>query len=145
MRKPKLVISSCLLGLPARYNGENIVHPLIDALEEKYELIAICPETLGGLSIPREPAELRGSRVLTKSGQDVTQEYEAGAGIALDIAKGLSIKKAVLKERSPSCGYGLIHDGTFTDGMVEGNGICAKLFLENGIEIFRESDIEKLL
>ena len=145
MRKPKLIISSCLLGLPARYNGEKTIHPLIEALEEKYELIAVCPETLGGLEIPREPAELRGVRVLTKSGQDVTEEYERGAAIALDIAKGLSIKKAVLKERSPSCGYGLIHDGTFTDGMVEGNGICVKLFLENGIEIFRESDIEKLL
>lgn len=145
MRKPKLVISSCLLGLPARYDGEKTVHPLIGALEEKYELIAICPETLGGLSVPREPAELHGKRVLTKSGQDVTQEYEKGAGIALDIAKGLAIKKAVLKERSPSCGYGLIHDGTFTEGMVKGNGVCAELFLQNGIEIFRESDIEQLL
>lgn len=145
MRKQKLMISSCLLGLPAKYNGEQIVHPLIEALEEKYDLIAICPETLGGLGIPREPAELRGSRALTKSGQDVTQEYETGAGVALDIAKGLSIKKAVLKERSPSCGHGLIHDGTFTDGMVEGDGICTKLFIKNGIEVFRESDIEKLL
>ena len=145
MRKQKLIISSCLLGLPAKYNGEQIVHPLIKALEEKYDLIAVCPETLGGLPIPREPAELRGRRVLTKSGQDVTQEYETGAGVALDIAKGLSIKKAALKERSPSCGHKLIHDGTFTDGMVEGEGVCAKLFLENGIEIFRESDIEELL
>ncbi|NCB42300.1 MAG: DUF523 domain-containing protein [Clostridia bacterium] len=145
MRKPKLLISSCLLGLPAKYNGERVIHPLIDALEEKYELIAICPETLGGLQIPREPAELRGSRVVSKSGQDVTSEYEKGAGVALDIAKGLSIKKAILKERSPSCGHGLIHDGTFTDGMVEGDGVCTKLFLENGIEVFRESDIEELL
>lgn len=145
MRKPKLIISSCLLGLPAKYNGERIVHPMIQALEEKYKLIAVCPETLGGLQIPREPAELRGNRVLTKGGQDVTQEYETGAGVALDIAKGLSIKKAVLKERSPSCGYELIHDGTFTGGMVQGHGVCAKLFIENGIEIFRESDIEDLL
>lgn len=145
MRKPKLIISSCLVGLPARYNGEKVVHPLIDALEEKYDLIAVCPETLGGLDIPREPAELRGGRVITKSGQDVTQEYEKGAAIALDIAKGLSIKKAVFKERSPSCGYGLIHDGTFTDGMVKGHGVCTRLFLENGIEIFTENDIKKLL
>lgn len=145
MRKPKLIISSCLLGLPAKYNGEQVIHPLIEALEEKYELIAVCPETLGGLDVPREPAELRGVRVLTKSGQDVTEEYEKGARVALDIAKGLSIKKAILKERSPSCGHGLIHDGTFTDGMIEGEGVCAKLFLENGIDIFRESDIEKLL
>jgi uncharacterized protein YbbK (DUF523 family) len=145
MRKPKLIISSCLLGLPAKYNGEKNVHPLIDVLEEKYELIAVCPETLGGLEIPRDPAELRGNRVITKSGIDVTPEYEKGARVALDIAKGLSIKKSVLKERSPSCGHGLIHDGTFTEGMVEREGVCAKLFLENGIEIFRESDIKKLL
>jgi uncharacterized protein YbbK (DUF523 family) len=145
MRKPRLLISSCLLGLPSRYNGENTVHPLISALEEKYELIAICPETLGGLEVPREPAEIRGTRVVNRAGQDVTPEFEKGAGIALDIAKGLSVKKAVLKERSPSCGHGLIHDGTFTQGMVEGDGICAGLFLKNGIEIFGETEIEKLL
>lgn len=145
MRKPKILISSCLLGLPARYNGERLVHPMIDALEEKYELIAICPETLGGLEVPRPPAEIVGKRVINKEGRDVTYEYEEGAQRALDIAKGLSVRIAVLKERSPSCGHGWIHDGTFSDGMVAGDGICARLFLENGIRVVGETEIAAML
>jgi uncharacterized protein YbbK (DUF523 family) len=145
MRKPKILISSCLLGLPARYSGERQEHPMIEALEEKYELIAVCPETLGGLEIPRPPAEIIGKRVINKEGLDVTQEYEEGAQRVLDIAKGLSIKIAVFKERSPSCGHGWIHDGTFTDGMVEADGVCAKLLIENGIQVLGESQIGELL
>ncbi|HHX92697.1 MAG TPA: DUF523 domain-containing protein [Clostridiales bacterium] len=145
MRKPKILISSCLLGLPARYNGAQEVHPFVEALEEKYELIAVCPEMLGGLAVPRPPAEIVGKRVIDKEGRDVTYEYEEGAQRVLDIAKGLSIKLAVFQERSPSCGHGWIHDGTFTDGMVEGDGICAKLLLENGIRIVGDSRIEELL
>ncbi len=145
MRKPKILISSCLLGLPARYNGERQAHPMIEALEEKYELIAVCPETLGGLEIPRPPAELIRRRVVDREGRDVTYEYETGAQRVLDIAKGLSIRTALLKERSPSCGHSWIHDGTFTGGMVEGDGICARLLMENGIRIFGESQIEELL
>ena len=145
MRKPKILISSCLLGLPARYNGEQLMHPIIEALEEKYELIAVCPETLGGLEIPRPPAEIIGKRVINKEGLDVTQEYEEGAQRTLDIAKGLSIKIAVFKERSPSCGHGWIHDGTFTDGMVEADGVCTRLLIENGIEVLGESRISELL
>ena len=145
MRKPKILISSCLLGLPARYNGERQVHPLIDALEEKYELIAVCPETLGGLEIPRPPAEIVGKRVIDREGRDVTYEYEEGAQRTLDIAKGLSIKIAVFKERSPSCGRGWIHDGTFTDGMVEADGVCTRLLLKNGIRAVGESRIAELL
>ncbi len=145
MRKPKLLISSCLLGLPARYNGERQTHPMIDALVEKYELIAICPETLGGLEVPRPPAEIVGKRVINKEGRDVTYEYEEGARRALDIAKGLSVRIAVLKERSPSCGHGWIHDGTFTDGMVAGDGVCAGLFLKNGIRVIGETEITALL
>ncbi len=145
MRKPKILVSSCLLGLPARYNGAQDVHPLIEALEEKYELIAVCPETLGGLPIPRPPAEIVGKRVIDKEGTDVTHEYEEGAQRVLDIAKGLSIRLAVFQERSPSCGHGLIHDGTFTDGMVEGDGVCARLLLENGIRVVGHTHIEELL
>lgn len=145
MRKPKILISSCLLGLPARYNGERQVHPMIEALEEKYELIAVCPETLGGLEIPRPPAEILFNRVVDREGRDVTHEYETGAQRVLDIAKGLSIRTAVFKERSPSCGRGWIHDGTFTGGMVEGDGVCTRLLLENGIRVLGESQIGELL
>lgn len=51
------------------------------------------------------------------------------------MAKKLGVKKAILKSRSPSCGYGEIGDGTFTHHMTEGDGVTAELLKKNGIEI----------
>ena len=54
-------------------------------------------------------------------------------------------KKAILKEKSPSCGCGKIYDGTFSRNLTDGNGVTANLLIDNGIEIFGESEIEKFL
>ncbi len=51
----------------------------------------------------------------------------------------------MLKERSPSCGKGIIHDGTFSGGLTEGDGITAALFAANGITVIGESGIGELL
>src|SRR5699024_9163468 len=82
----------------------------------------VCPEVMGGLSTPREPAEVIGgdgrdvlfgkAKVMTQSGKDVTAEYVAGAYRALERAKKVNASIIVLKEYSPSCGSQLIYDGT---------------------------------
>ena len=48
---------------------------------------------------------------------------------------------AVLKARSPSCGYRFIYDGTFTSTLVSGNGFACQLILDNNIEVLTEEDI----
>ena len=63
---------------------------------------------------------------------------------ALKIAKLYNCKKAILKEKSPSCGCGKIYDGTFSRNLIVGNGVTADLLLKNGIEVFGESEIDKL-
>ena len=145
MRKKKILISNCLLGIPCRYDGSCKKIDCLDALEDRYNLIGVCPEELGGLEPPREPAEIFLGRVLTKSGRDVTYEYDYGADVVLSIAKGHAITRAILQDRSPSCGCGVIHNGKFDGGLVEGDGVTTKLLKANGIEVIPASETEKLL
>ena len=140
-----ILISGCLLGLKCRYDAKEKKLPEIEKLMELYNLIPICPEQLGGLPTPRIPAERVKDRVITQAGADVTEEYQLGAKEALKIAKLYNCKKAILKEKSPSCGYGKIYDGTFSRNLTDGNGVTTNLLIDNGIEIFGESEIEKFL
>ena len=140
-----ILISGCLLGLKCRYDGKEKKLPEIEKLIKLYNLIPVCPEQLGGLPTPRIPAERVKDRVITQAGADVTEEYQLGAKEALKIAKLYNCKKAILKEKSPSCGYGKIYDGTFSRNLTDGNGVTANLLIDNGIEIFGESEIEKFL
>ncbi len=143
--REKLLISACLLGRNCKYNGGNNYTPLTEALKERYELVPVCPECLGGLPIPHEPSERVGDRVLSKSGADVTAAFQRGAEKTLALALQHGVKKAVLKERSPSCGCGSIYDGTFTGTVVSGSGVAAELLLAHGVEIYGESRMEELL
>lgn len=141
----KLLISNCFLGNNCKYNGGNNYLSKINELKEKYILIPICPEVDGGLSTPREPSEIKGNKVYSKSGIDVTSYFERGALKALQTAKKEGITKALLKESSPSCGKSLIYDGSFTGNKIIGMGITARLLLSSGIKIYTENEIDKLL
>ena len=140
----KLLISACLLGVSCRYDGKSKPNENVIKLMEKYELVPVCAEIMGGLPTPRVPAEISGEKVITKDGRDVTQEYIKGAKEVLRLGKLFGAKKALLKEKSPSCGSGIIHNGKFDGGLVPGFGKTAALLIENGFEVFGESDIEKL-
>ena len=145
--KEKLLISACLLGFCCKYDGG--ANPLpgetLAALRSRYTLIPVCPETAGGLPIPRAPSERRDGRVLSREGNDVTGEYEKGARIALRLAGRFGCRKALLKERSPSCGAGEIYDGSFSHVRVPGDGVTAELLREAGLELYGESEIENLI
>lgn len=141
----KLLISACLLGVSCRYDGASKPIGSIGKLMEKYELIPVCAEIFGGLSTPRVPAEISGEKVLTKDGKDVTEEYMKGANEVLRLGKLFGAKKALLKERSPSCGSGIIHNGKFDGGLVPGFGKTAELLLSEGFEVFGESQIDELI
>ncbi len=141
----KLLISACLLGVSCRYDGKSKPVSETQKLFEKYELIPVCAEIFGGLPTPRVPAEICGEKVVTSGGRDVTAEYLKGAEEVLRLGKLFGAKKALLKERSPSCGSGIIHNGKFDGGLVPGFGKTAALLLENGFEVFGETQIEELL
>lgn len=144
----KMLISACLLGISSRYDGRSktvIDGETMKRLSEKYELVPFCPEIYGGLPTPRVPSERVGDRVVMKDGTDVTENYAKGANEALLLCRLLGIKKALLKERSPSCGKNVIYDGSFTGVLTERDGVAAELLISEGIEVFTESDVAQLL
>ncbi len=143
--KEPLLISACLLGIPCRYDGKEKPFEHLQKLQERYTLIPVCPEQLGGLPTPRTPAERQNGAVITAEGADVTAEYTAGAESALRLARISGCRKALLKERSPSCGSKEIYDGTFSRNRIPGMGITAQLLTEKGLTVFGESQWEELL
>lgn len=146
MTKPALLISACLLGTPCRYDGKSV--PLestyLTSLGEKYRLVPVCPEQLGGLPTPRLPSEIRGVEVVRRDGENVTANYSLGARKALEIAVQSGCTLALLKEKSPSCGAYFIYDGSFSGKLMPGMGVTAKLLSQNGIEVFGESAVLSL-
>ena len=102
--------------------------------------MAVCPEVLGGLPVPRPPCEIVFGRVVDTGGADKTAEFTEGAEKTLALAEKHSICVAILKERSPSCGVSRIYDGTFNEALVPGEGITAALLKKKGILVYSEDD-----
>ena len=141
----KILISACLIGDNCKYDGGNNLNPHIETLLEKYELIPVCPEVEGGLPTPRNPSEIKGDRVVMDNQRDVTREFELGARKALMLCLFLKIKIAILKERSPSCGTHQVHGGSFSNKLIDGMGVTARLLKDNGIKVYSEDEIKELL
>ncbi len=150
-KQAKRLVSACLLGINCRHNCQNNFDEKVMWLAAKEMLIPVCPEQLGGLGTPREPMEIikgGGSEVLdgkamvvNRSGKDVTENLVKGAEEVLKIAKFLGVKDAILKARSPSCGCGKIYSGTFSDRLVEGDGVTAALLKRSGFHIITEDEL----
>ena len=137
----KFVVSACLMGDNCKYNGgNNYSKEILDYLKDK-EYVKICPECLGGLSTPRVTSEICGDKVINKDGIDVTNEYNKGALESLKIAKDFKADIAILKSNSPSCGCGMIYDGTFSKKLINGDGVTTKLFKEHGIKVISSDNI----
>lgn len=131
-KKKPILISACLIGINCRYDGTNALNKKLIKRYAKECLIPVCPEQLGGLPTPRTEAEIRGKDVIDKNGRVATREFKKGAKEVLKIAKLLGAKKAVLKEKSPSCGVKLIYKN---GKLVKGQGITTRLLKDNGIEV----------
>lgn len=136
------MVSACLMGENCKYNGGNNLNEKVLNYVKGHQIITVCPEVMGGLPTPRIPAEIVNSVVTAKDGRNVDKEFRAGAEIALQIAKENQVDLVILQSRSPSCGPKQIYDGSFSGKKIEGQGVFAKLLIENG---FRVIDVEDLL
>ncbi len=144
-------MSACLLGINCKHDGQNNLNEKVTRLAAKEVLFPVCPEQLGGLGTPREPMRIIGgggsevldgkARVMNDSGKDVTENLVRGAEEVLKFAKSLGVEEAILKARSPSCGCGKIHSGTFPDRLVEGDGVTTALLKRSGIRVITEDDL----
>lgn len=139
-RAPLYLVSACLAGRACRYNGTACAVPELKRLVEAGLALAVCPEELGGLPTPRPPVEIRHGRAMDRHGRDVTAQFLQGAEAALVLARARNIRRAILKERSPSCGCGLIYDGTFSRRLTAGDGITVARLRRAGVIVRGESD-----
>jgi len=140
-----ILVSACLRGVPCRFDGRHKLSPELQDTVSGRRVVSFCPEVAGGLPTPRRPAELMGgdghdvldgtARVVEDTGRDVTEEFVAGAHRALAAARAAGCTEAVLMPRSPSCGRGTVHDGSFTGELVAGDGVTAALLERNGITV----------
>lgn len=153
-----LLVSRCLAGAKCRYNGEGkpnrAVIEFLQGLQEGRDYVFICPETAGRLPIPRLPGEIIGgdaakvwagaAKVQNHAGADYTPGFIAGADIACQTAAKTGARAALLKEKSPSCGVHLVHNGHFDGTTVPGQGIAAYALARQGVRLFSEDDLDEL-
>ncbi|MEB6179900.1 DUF523 domain-containing protein [Enterococcus casseliflavus] len=145
-------ISACLGGALCRYDGKHQAVPQLIELVRAGQAMMVCPEVLGGLPIPREPAEIVGgdgvdvwaqrAKVVTISGEDVTEQFTKGAKIAYQKLQEQGITQLILKEKSPSCGRQTIYDGNFSGIKKTGVGVACAYFRQQGMTVL--SDVEWL-
>jgi uncharacterized protein YbbK (DUF523 family) len=148
-----ILVSACLAGSCCRYDGGHNLNKLCRELVEQGEAIPVCPETAANLPMPRPPSEIIGKdghAVLTgqasvrdKLGQDLTQAFIQGSEAVLAVAKRCGATKAILKERSPSCGSSAIYDGSFSRSTKSGVGVTAALLMQHGIQVISEESFNK--
>lgn len=149
-----VLVSSCLIGNPVRYDGkgQRVSSAILDRWLAEGRVLAVCPELAGGLPVPRTAAEitqgtggaqvLQGlAKVIDAGANDVSEAFIAGARHALQLARLHGVRVAVLKEGSPSCGSGYIYDGTFTGAKMAGQGVTAALLESAGIKVFSEHQL----
>ncbi len=137
------VVSACLAGVKCNYKQQSNPYQQIVEMVTSGLAIPVCPEQLGGLPTPRIPAEIISNKVINKNGEDVTKQFRFGAQEALRIARMAKCDEAILKSNSPSCGVGLIYNGSFERKLIQGNGVFAQLLLDNGIKVVSEKDLEE--
>lgn len=145
-RRPRILISACLLGQPVRYDGRGkpVNDPRLERWRREGRLVPICPELAGGLSVPRRPAERLADRVIDDQDNDLTDAFHRGAEAALTLARQHGCRFALLKQDSPSCATTTRYDGSFSGQRVPGSGITADLLRSHGLEVFGEDAIDLL-
>ena len=134
-------VSACLLGENCKYSGGNNYSERVMEYIKGHEVVSICPEVLGGLPIPRDPAEIVDGVVRHKDGNSVDKEFRDGAKKALEILKDKGAELVILQSRSPSCGVDSIYDGTFSGKLIPGNGVFVELLKAEGFNVI---DVEEL-
>ncbi len=149
-----ILISACLAGRNVKYSGGHNAVPWLCQwiAHHREQVLLVCPEVMGGLPVPRPPAEIRltgtkaeDRRVINKAGGDVTAQFRLGAEKVLALVKEHHIFVAILKANSPSCSPQNVYDGTFSGTLIPGLGITASLLKDHGVEVYSEENLTPAL
>jgi len=151
----KVLVSGCLLGERVRYDGASMQSDsaILEGWIDSKKVVSVCPEVIGGLGIPRPPAEIVNgdgqdvlvgrAAVVTVDGKDVTHQFMKGAQLALALCLKHDIKVAVLSDSSPSCGSSAVYNGQFTRTKITGVGVTAALLMRHGIKVFSQYQLRE--
>jgi uncharacterized protein YbbK (DUF523 family) len=151
-----ILVSACLVGVHTRWDGATNKVDDLAALVEAGRTVFLCPEQLGGLTTPREPAEIEPgktaedvlagtAKVITNTGKDFTKQFVSGAQEVLAFCRAFGIEMTVLASTSPSCGSRETYDGTHSGTLRPGRGITAELLVQNGIRVYNEANYPGIL
>ena len=148
----RVIVSACLAGVACTHEAEAKTRTWAVQLVAEGRAVLVCPEVAGGLPIPRPAAEIVGgegadvlngrAKVISETGEDVTQNYLAGARKAAEAARVAGAQIAILKARSPSCGCGAIHSGTFDGELRPGDGVTAAMLKQKGLKVVSDENIK---
>lgn len=147
--KEPVLVSACLVGIDCRYDGKNCYSKEVAEYLTGRIPIIFCPEVFGGLPVPRERCEIENgdgmdvldkkSRIISARGVDLAANFINGSMAGLKACILAGVKRAILKEKSPSCGVRKISsNGKIKDGM----GVFAALLVRNNIEVISSEDIQ---
>ena len=139
----RIAVSACLLGENCKYNGGNNYSEKVRKFAEGHEVFPVCPEVLGGLPIPREPAEIVKGVVSRKDGTSVDREFRSGAEKAMEIVRENRVEVVILQSRSPSFRVNAIYDGSFSGKLISGRGVFAELAVQAGFLVANMEDVLK--
>jgi uncharacterized protein YbbK (DUF523 family) len=127
--------SACLVGVKCRFDGGDKTDPDIYERFMRGEIVPFCPETLGGLTIPRSPMRLDGGSggdLLDGKAKIVNEKNEPpelltaalikGAEKSAMIAAAIKPEIIFLKSKSVSCGVSV-------------NGVTAELLKRAGFNL----------
>lgn len=142
-RRPKVGVSSCLLGERVRYDGGHKLNRIVvGELSEIFDWVPVCPEVESGLGNPRPPMRLIriGEAVRLRvigADQDVTDQMERSNAIRIHELLHLGLAGFVLKSRSPSCGLGSVEIMSADSGRLDGRGtgVFARLLTDQAPEL----------
>lgn len=136
-----IMVSACLVGICSRYDGHCQMNERALGLTKGHTVVPFCPEQMGGLSTPRPKATLcasaeniikKAGHVINENNEDVTGQFISGAMNTIMLASICRPGLIILKENSPSCGFGNTNIMWQRKG---GMGIAACLLFSKGFEI----------
>lgn len=136
-----ILVSSCLAWINCKYNWWNNLSEKIRDIALVGEAILVCPEQLGWLPTPRDPAEIIWNKVITVKWEDVTEKFKKWVEEVIKISEMYNINRAILKSRSPSCWCGNIYDWTFSWKLIDWDWLLTKALKEKWIEVISDEDL----
>lgn len=133
-----VVVSACLCGIPCRFDARDRRADAVPARTAGAAILPICPEVLGGMGVPRPPVRFGADgRVRDEGGRDHTAALDAGAARALALCEAAGAQRAILQERSPSCGVRQVHGPA---GVQPGRGLFARALAAAGLALSTEEE-----